>query len=324
MPESVIQRFTDPYEHQRAIRNGTVTILVTAPGDYRAELTRINLHRLWMQRSRESLPRVAHSVVAKERSAIFFLTDTDQPSMVHTGTEVGPEHVMFYSSGAVHHHRAGSACRWGALSLTPDGLAAAGRAIAGYDVEAPAVTQRLRPPTHLMTRLRKLHEAAGHLAATAPDVLARPEVASAMEQELVHAIILCLTEGAATADAISHRRVAIMRRFEQALEASPAQPRYVAEVCAAIGVPERTLRLHCLEHLGMSPRRYLWLRRMHQTRRALALADPATMTVTHVATDHGFWELGRFSVAYRKLFGEAPSATLHRQPDQRTPLPILP
>ena len=53
----------------------------------------------------------------------------------------------------------------------------------------------------------------------------------------------------------------------------------------------------------------------HLARRALAHADPAKTTVTNVATGYGFWELGRFSVAYRKLFGEAPSTTLHREGD---------
>jgi len=51
----------------------------------------------------------------------------------------------------------------------------------------------------------------------------------------------------------------------------------------------------------MSPTRYLWLRRMHLARRALRRADPAMTTVTEIASNCGFWELGRFSVAYRAL-----------------------
>jgi AraC family ethanolamine operon transcriptional activator len=32
--------------------------------------------------------------------------------------------------------------------------------------------------------------------------------------------------------------------------------------------------------------------------------------VTDIPTEFGFWELGRFAVNFRQIFGESPSATL--------------
>ena len=69
----------------------------------------------------------------------------------------------------------------------------------------------------------------------------------------------------------------------------------------------------------MSPKRYLWLRRMHLAQWALRRADPVRTTVTEIATNYGFWELGRFSVVYRLQFGESPSTTLGRPPDDPKP-----
>jgi AraC-like DNA-binding protein len=318
MPDSAVRSFVDPYEYQTSIRASDTKVFVTAPGKYQANLTRIDLHQLWMQRSWVSLPTVAHSALQKDRRVVFFLADDHQTPLHHSGRELFPSQIMFLSQGAEHYIRASTGYRWGSMSLSPKDLAAAGRALTDCDLGAPATTRQIRPPSHLMARLLRLHEAANHLAVHAPDILSHPEVSRAVEQELVRAMVMCLTNGIEIATmSLALQRVPIMRRFEQILEANPDKPIYLTEICAAIGVAERTLRQHCQEHLGMGPHRYLWLRRMNLARRALAFADPRATTVTVIAHDHGFGELGRFSVAYRRLFGETPSATLRRAPEDR-------
>jgi AraC-like DNA-binding protein len=315
MPSSAVRRFQDPWEHQAFFRGADMKVLVTGTGQYRSALTRIDLHRLWMQRNATSLPQIAHIVANRDRSPIGFLVDTEQPAVLRHGTEFLPGTIVFSTPGADGHVRSTGPSRWGTMSLTPDDLASAGRALAGRELTPPTVSQVIRPPQPLMARLTQLHAAACHLAATAPGILATDEVAKAMEQELVRTMIRCLTEGTEVGkDAPG--RVPVMQRFERALREMPGRPIYVGEICGAIGVAERTLRMHCLEHLGISPHRYLWLRRMHQVRRALAVADAKAFSVTAIATDHGFWELGRFSVAYRTLFGESPSVTLRSPADR--------
>jgi AraC-like DNA-binding protein len=169
-----------------------------------------------------------------------------------------------------------------------------------------------------MARLVRIHELVGQLAKNLPDVLILPEAGRALEQELTYVLIRCLTEGQSSAMTAGGRRHdRIIARFEEFLGMHANQPLYLAEICAALGVAERTLRVACEEHLGMGPIRYLSLRRMHLVRRALLRAESSTTTVTRVATDHGFWELGRFSVSYRALFGESPSESLRRPADDQ-------
>jgi hypothetical protein len=66
----------------------------------------------------------------------------------------------------------------------------------------------------------------------------------------------------------------------------------------------------------MGPIRFLNLRRMHLAYCALLHADPKESTVTRIVTNHGCWELGRFSVTYRELFRESPSETLRHPADK--------
>ena len=317
MPSSAVTKYADPHEYQKAVHSADLQVYATERGKFEANLTRIKLDHLWMQRARLSLPAVTHSVVAGDRRMIFLQFDPDQAPILHSGIEVPPNEIVCYPSGSEHHYRTSTSYHCGGMSLTEQDFAALADVIVGRELTVPTTMKVVRPPPALMSRLLNLHKAAADLAATAPDILVRPEVARAMEQELARAMIACLTDPATEERyRASRQRLMVMQRFEQMLEARQDESLYVTDVCADVGVSERTLRLYCQEQLGMGPHRYLWIRRMNLARRALTLADATTKTVTEIANDHGFGELGRFAVAYRKLFGESPSATLRREPDE--------
>jgi AraC-like DNA-binding protein len=316
VPDSEVITFTDPDAYHANFRRSRVEGVVIGRGEYRAEMTRVDLHRLLMHRGDESLPRILNLSPSEERAPIVFATNQNQPAMHFDGGELQQHEIIVVGSGLPIHFRSSGACHWGSMSLSLKDLAAAAQAVTGREFVAPFFTQFIRPPPAFLARLSSLHEAAGHLARTAPDILSHSEVARALEQGLVHAMVSCLSSGeAAESGSVRHRHTVIMRRLEEVLEANPDRTLYAAELCAAAGASGRTLRACCHDHLGMSPTRYLWLRRMHLARRALRMADPTAASVTEVATSYGFWELGRFSVAYRSLFGESPSAALRRPPD---------
>ena len=85
-----------------------------------------------------------------------------------------------------------------------------------------------------------------------------------------------------------------MRRLEEVIMAKNEEPLYMAELSAQVGASYWILRDCCLEYLGMSPKRYLWLRRMHLARWALRSADGERTTVTEIASDYGFGNLAAF------------------------------
>lgn len=65
-------------------------------------------------------------------------------------------------------------------------------------------------------------------------------------------------------------------------------------------------------HRGITPMKYVKQMRFEAAQRTLLAGKRGTTTVTTVAMDHGFFQLGRFSADYRRVFGELPSETLGR------------
>lgn len=312
MPGSKVLTFADPFPYQAAVWPAEVEILPTARGEFYAELTQIAFNQLWMQRLRQRLPQITTATVNLSRKVIGFHLNLNSPSLQYCGMDVVPGDIIVNDFDVTHRRYEGD-LHYGSMSLAIDDFHAATIAITGREYLGSTRKHLVRPSRALMSRLLRLHEIVGQIAHTTPEILTVPEVARALEQEAIHMMVRCLTESKSSGmTAGGGRHDAIIARFEEYLKAHPDTPLHLVEICAAIGTAERTLRAACEEHLGMGPIRYLTLRRMQLVRRALARADASRATVTQVATDHGFWELGRFSVTYRTLFGECPSETLRR------------
>jgi len=109
--------------------------------------------------------------------------------------------------------------------------------------------------------------------------------------------------------AIASRRK-VVDRAEALLRLRAGEVVSIAQLCQVAGVSERSLRNAFYDVRGMSPKRWAVRARLAEVRRALSDANGTRGAVTTIATDYGFFELGRFASTYRAVFGETPSATL--------------
>ena len=311
MPGSGTGTFIDPEDYQASLRQVRIDLLVTSQGAFKAHLTWATLHHLQLLRSEENLPRIAYLSLAPGLVFVAFATRPDLP-MLWGGVELQTGDLIFHSRGERFHQRTTGPCSWSLVGLAPDHLEKYGEALSGKTISAPAAARMQRPAVRDAARLRRLHAQACRLAETRPKVLAHPEVARAIEQGLIHALVTCLAARTRDDGVARRHHSRIMVRFEEVLAAHPNQPLHISELCELIGVTERTLRSCCAEFLGISPSRYVLLRRLKRVQVALPDADPATPSVAEIASGRGFTELGRFAGAYRIAFGESPSTTLRR------------
>lgn len=109
------------------------------------------------------------------------------------------------------------------------------------------------------------------------------------------------------------RTAAIVQKADQVAQQSSMVGTTVAELSATCKVPRRALNRAFQNALGMGPATYLRRVRLNRARRALQEQRIDSTTVSGVALNLGFWNLGRFAEQYKELFGELPCETLRRK-----------
>ena len=178
----------------------------------------------------------------------------------------------------------------------------------------------LKPGLVAARRLYGLGRRLVELAAKKPDLFELPATQSAAEGELLDALFAILQSTDPHESTAQERTRQCHSQIVQAIEKYALDhtvgPLRMTELCEASGVSERTLQYAFKQVLGMSPVTYLNRLRLHRVRRTLRAADQASTTVTDVALRWGFWHISDFSRAYKRCFGELPSDTLRRQPEQ--------
>jgi AraC-like DNA-binding protein len=306
--------FTDPDEFQSAIRGGDARYSVLGLGAFEAELTTIEFGRLTLQRGREHLPRLASSAMPPSKVGMLGWFGDRQLPLVR-GLQMRRGDWMFLGPGMQSNHRTFGPNDFVALTLDASDLTRAAIELTGCELTVtPGMV--LRSPGHLGDRLLSAIGTATDMTRTASGILASRPACDALEEALLRPMVMCLLHGEARKESKPRgRRAGMAKTFEAVVEANFNRSLLISGLCRIVGVSERTLRNICQEQMGMSPHRFLALRRLHLARRALLRSDQQTATVTGIAMSHGVWELGRFAVAYKSLFGESPSATLRRSFD---------
>ena len=100
-----------------------------------------------------------------------------------------------------------------------------------------------------------------------------------------------------------------VKRAQDAMRANLGHNWRLTELAAIAGTSGRTLQRQFLSFVGKTPRAVLHDIGLECARRELLQGTPGT-TIMDVALRCGFPHCGRFSIAYRRRYGETPSQTL--------------
>jgi AraC-like DNA-binding protein len=321
MPGSGTRTFLDPDHYETSLRRAQLEAVITPHGKFQARLTWAELHDLKVVRCEEGFSRVAYVSLAPQLSFVTFPAHLE-PLPVWGGTELRPHEIIFHSRGDRLHQSTSRPGVWSVIALNPVQLEYYGRALSGKPFSLPPEASILGPSPRNAARLRRVHAQICRLAETKPRILSHSEVARALEQDLIQALIASLTTTAARAQGVDKRdHASIMISFEEVLAQHLGDCLHMPTLCELIGVTQQALRSSCAEFLGMSPTRYVLLRRLRQARIALRDAEPDAMNIAELAQGFGFEQLARFAAEYQAVFGETPSTTLQRAPGPRFATP---
>ncbi len=318
IPKGFIRSTFEPDELGAPIPGLHVQVTAKEAAGYAATASALQLDRLWLLYAEDNVARTVRVQLPSHLST-FVVLPGNQPAVLAGGVPFHRTQLNQHCPGRDYHQTTEGPSLTSTIMLAPGSLRDFAGAM-GFPTPATDLSQLINPSFHALQRLMRLHVSAMRLVRESPERIARAEAMRGLENAMLGGLMDCLagSEGEATSVAAANHQD-IIRKLDDVLAAHPNSNLNLTDLAVMVGVPSRTLRACCQEQLGMGPKHFLMLRRLHLVRRKLVDSTPDSVSVTDAATEFGFWELGRFSGAFRETFGEAPSATLRREPGAPQP-----
>jgi AraC-like DNA-binding protein len=293
----VTRQFLDPDEVASAIPAARLELAVLGPPSGAWSISQLELegeHRLLV--ARMASPFSGFGAIEEWATHTVWPMSEDTAGWTVNGRPIHGDTLLQLGRGAEYAVIARQPLQWAAL-VSPSHAGKPG-------APAPAVFLTPSRDGEAMRRLRELTRVALRLARSNEPDAARIALAS-----MLRTLDPLMETGN---DRPVERTKPNLHTLVQLLRTRGPEAVHAGDLARMAGWNERALRRDFASHFGISVGRYLRIRRLNDVRRELANPENKIQSVTQAAIKHGFYDLGRFAAAYRRTFGENPSATLSR------------
>lgn len=235
----------------------------------------------------------------------------------YRGVEMSDSGVGVYTEGAEHVGKCADICAWTVFLFDyPRVLRHFSKFHAGAEGFPPCsfAPLELSPPKRKQIEDLVLRIAGACNDAEKSPALSAPAVLKTLEDSIldVFAAEAALpTRGGFPLSKLRHRSLSrvVLQSWELARQL-PDENLSIEDLCSATGSSARQVQNAFVEMTGVRPTAFLRAHRLQRARRMLVIGE--AQSVKEAAYTCGFMDLGRFSAAFRGMFGELPSATLLR------------
>jgi len=139
-----VRTFSDPDDYAAAFGSAKLSVTICGPGDFTAQITRLNLRNLGLYCCTERLSRIAFVSLLSDRLFVTFPHENSS-FFVTNGHALGFGEMVFHDRGERTNQVIKESCQWGLLSLSSEQLERTSKALSGRKLTIPEFGKYQRP-----------------------------------------------------------------------------------------------------------------------------------------------------------------------------------